>query len=347
MSTIDNVFVFKNKLKKQLLLENQNLKDTFLLDASINQAIFEVMKRIFDNEMKKTEKSMEKAFFGDIASNEKDSTYDNEKQKMKRTMKFIEEARYDEGKEFERISGFLPDDFKQLKRKTDSTKSNFESNHYNITDQNKKEISNINKLKIIKSIRNNRIQDVKKVANSKFESLYREYDSYCYNEIESVLKDDVSPEEYLSVVFELFNIEDKCSLEIVYNIANYFVNNNIDDTKFERAEWLYISYILSPNGASCMNRSVFLKKLFMPYFFDTDEDEFQIYLNCYLEYIEIVFILKNFLIKDESLIRIPKKEWIDFIKSDYNLLDEFKRNKEWTPKKIRIARRVFENWNRP
>jgi len=171
MSTIDNVFVFKNKLKKQLLLENPNLKDTFLLDASINQAIFEVMKRIFDNEMKKTEKSMEKAFFGDIASNEKDSTYDNEKQKIKRTMKFIEEARYDEGKEFERISGFLPDDFKQLKRKTDSTKSNFESNHYNITDQNKKEISNINKLKIIKSIRNNRIQDVKKVANSKFESL--------------------------------------------------------------------------------------------------------------------------------------------------------------------------------
>ena len=100
--------------------------------------------------MEQTERSLEKAFFPDVTDSNKDSTYD--KEKTKRVLKKIEQYRYSEGEKLETLSGDFPERFKSLKKEVDKTKSNFESNHYNISSQNVLEIKTFYKLEICEKI---------------------------------------------------------------------------------------------------------------------------------------------------------------------------------------------------
>lgn len=336
----NKVMRLKERIKRKFILENPHFRNDDYLDIVTVQAIVEVMKRIFDAEMKKTERSMEKAFFEGVTDKNKPSDYDKNKEKWKRTLKNIEKFRYGEGKKIEDLSGEFPQELRQLKKKIDSSKSNLVSNHYNISKQNVKEIYAFHELKICKSILNKRIESVKKVSNYNFEAMFNEYDSYFINEI-----DKLTDDEYLSVVFDLFNFEDKFSLELVYKLADYFIKHNVDDVVFDRAKWLYVSPVRTPNGAFCMNRAFFLREMFIPILLECDDDEFNERKIAYTLYIELVFAFKKHMIDDSVLEEIPRQEWVDFIKENYNLLGTFKRDKEWEPEKIRRARKIFEKWS--
>ena len=95
-----------------------------------------------------------------------------------------------------------------------------------------------------------------------------------------------------------------------------------------------------------MNRSYFLKDEFLPIMLECDYNpsEFGRVLNEYTLYIELVYGLRNLYISSEVLEKISRSEWIAFIKSNYNLLGAFNRDKEWTPKKISEARKIFLKW---
>ena len=67
-------------------------------------------------------------------------------------LKKIEKFRYVEGQKYENLSRLFPDGFKGLRNERDDTKSNFESNHYNISIQNAHEIRTFDKLNICDAI---------------------------------------------------------------------------------------------------------------------------------------------------------------------------------------------------
>lgn len=196
-----------------------------------------------------------------MANENKTSSYDSAKQKIKRDLKIIEYYRNAEGQKLEQLSGIFLEELKQIKKSPDETKSNFDrQNQFNISDQVVLEIRNFEQLKIYKKILEKQIVDVKKVSNYKFEDYYKEYDDYYIELIDSMSFDETTPEKYISVVIDLFNIEDKLSLEWLYNFADYVVKNNITDEVFNRAQWLYASHINVESGITCMNRAFFLKK---------------------------------------------------------------------------------------
>ena len=82
----------------------------------------------------------------------KSSFYGSEKEHWKRELKKFERFRYLEGQKYEKLSGVFPDEFKGLKKERDDTKSNFESNKYNISIQNEHEIRTMDKLGICDAI---------------------------------------------------------------------------------------------------------------------------------------------------------------------------------------------------
>lgn len=239
----NKVIRLKEKIKRRFLRENPEIRYNDYLNLVFEQAIIEVMKRVYDNEMKKTEKSMEKAFFPDVTDKNKHSSYDKEKQHWKRELKRIKSFRYAEGQKLENLSGVFPDELKKLKNECDDTKSNFESNHYNISIQNAHEIRTFDELNICDAILKKRISSVKKVSNGEFEDLFKEYDDHYASLIDSVKDTNASEEEYLLVFFDLFNFEDKYSLEWVYSFSDYAVKNSLADDVFDRAKWLYASPI--------------------------------------------------------------------------------------------------------
>lgn len=336
LNNFNEIVQLRNRLKKQFLDENPNFADNESLRYAFDQAIVEVMKRIYDRGMKKTEKSMKKAFL---------FTSGDDEQRVKRLLKKLEKYRYAEGQKIAEASGLFPDELKKLKKETDVSKSNFESNHYNISDQNVAEIETFYKLKICERILKKQIPFVKKVNISEFEDLYKEYDEHYKYIIDSVNSFNSSDDEYLFVFFDFFNFEDKFSLEFVYSLADYVLKNKISDEVFERAKWLYLDPILTPNGASCKNRSFFLRKQYIPFILKCNTKQFNERLYDYRLYIELVYSFKEYYITDEMIEGISKSECVNYLRWNYKLLSELNLNKSWEPKKIRIARKIFEKWS--
>ena len=183
----------------------------------------------------------------------------------------------------------------------------------------------------------------KKVSNYEFEEIYKEYDCHFASLIDSVNSSGTSVDKYLCAIFDLFNFEDKFSLEWIYCFSDYAIKNNLTDDVFDRAKWLFASPIQTPNGALCMNRAFFLKKRFLTLLLECNDDEFARRLITYTLYVELSYSLKTYMINDSMLEEIPKSDWVDFIKKNYDIFSAFKRDKEWEPKKkIITARHVFD-----
>lgn len=343
----NKVVRLKERLKKQLIRNYPDIKDNDNLNIIFVQAIVEAMKRIYDKEMEKTQKSLEKMLFPKTADKSNALEYESKKEHYKRLLKKIEKHRYAEGQNLEELSGIFYDEYKSLKKECDNTKSNFESNKYNISNQNEHEISTIEKLKICDAILKRRISSVKKISNGEFIELYKEYDDYYASLIDSIKDSTDSTDRFLLVFFDLFNFEDKYSLEWIYNFADYAVKNNLTEDVFDRAKWLYCSHFNMPDLKVCiMNRSFFLKEKFLSLLLECNEDEFTERRSEYAFYSKLVYFLKIYLIKDNMLEEIPKSEWVDFIKNNYNIFSMFKRNKDWSnKKKIIAARNVFKKWS--
>lgn len=342
----NEVETLKERLKSDFLNENPSFASNPYLDIVFDQAIIETIKYIYDKRVSKTERSLEKVFFPGMTYDEMDCKYYRKKEKIKNSLRKIEQYRYSEGKKLEMLSGEFPEPFKSLKKEVDKTKSNYVTNHYNISYQNKCEIKTFNKLKICEKILKQQIASVKKVSNKKFKDLYMEYDKHYLELIDRVNKIDVSAENYLSAFFDLFNFEDKFSLEWIYSFADYAVKHNIDEKTFDRAKYLYASPIEVSEGSYCMNRSFFLKDKFLSLLLECEYNDFGFGKQLY-EYtfnIELVYVLKKELIERKLLEKISKSDWMNFIRNNYDLLGAFNRNKEWTPKKIREARKIFSKW---
>lgn len=347
LDMINQVELLKEEVKAEILNVVKGLKDDVFLDLIIDQSIFECMKSTFDEEMKETQKSMEKTFFGGLTDKNKESSYDRKKQEHKRNLKKIDYYRNAEGHKLEQLSGIFPEELEKLKKSSNASKSNFDSsNHYKISNQNAIEVDTFGKLEIYEKILGKQITDIKKVSNYKFEDYYKEYDDHYIELIDSVSSYDVTSERYLSVVIDLFNIEDKLSLEWLYSFADYAVKNKINNEVFDRAKWLYFSHIKLSSGLTCMNRAPFLKKEIMPLLLSSDEVEYEICKNVYCNMLEYIVGIKKLISKNLYLSKIPKDEWVQFIKKNYDLLGSFEMNKEWEPEKIRKVRRVIELWNK-
>lgn len=84
----------------------------------------------------------------------------------------------------------------------------------------------------------------------------------------------------------------------------------------------------------------------MPLLLSSDEVEYEICKNVYCKMLEYIVGIKKLISKNLYLSKIPKDEWVQFIKKNYDLLGSFEMNKEWKPEKIRKVRRVIELWNK-
>lgn len=184
---------------------------------------------------------------------------------------------------------------------------------------------------------------MKKVSNKEFRNLYKEYDDYFDKRFFRYQTNRITDDEYISILIDFFNFEDKISLEFVYAVSDYAVKNNISDEAFDRVKYLYASPLRIAKVA-CMNRSFFLRDKYIPLIINGDKEEFQKHLGQYLTDIWIVYFLKNELITDDMIESIPRSEWVDYLEDYYNLTFLF-NNKAWESKKIRIARKIFGQWS--
>lgn len=344
-NTYNAIENLKKIIKEEMLHGNQSFQDEKLLDIVIDQGIFESMKKIFDNEMETTEKTLEQVLRKKGLSPEKDDyEYQRQKKKYLRLLNWDSYYRYKEGERYADLGGIMPEDFKTLK-KSDETNCqlNRESGIYHISDQAEKELDTLISLSnIYYSILEKRIVDTKKISNYTFEDNYNEYDNYFHKIIDEAKSSKLSDKEYLSAAFDLFNFEDKTSLEWLYRFANYVINNNISQYIYNRGALLYQSPVRLPGKLICMNRAPFLKDLFMEQVFTADEFKLNNIKNKYITCLKSIVYVKNLISSQGSLKNIDKNEWCEFIKENYNLFEWFELKKEWTPKKIRAVRKFLE-----
>ena len=201
----NGVLRIEKRLKDYITGDDPELGQSDEIDLIIEQAIFEVIKRVYDKEMMQTEKSMEKAFFKGLTDENKPAEYDSNKQKIKRDLKKIERYRQGEGDKYKILSGESIEAFMSLKKETDDSKSNFESNHYNISNQNTIEIMTFSKLAIYDKILKKQISSVKKVSNEEFVYLYKEYDDHYISRLNRVKSPEITDDEYLSILIDFLS----------------------------------------------------------------------------------------------------------------------------------------------
>lgn len=340
----NEVLCIRERLKDYIIHNVPKLEQFKELDFVLDQAFFEVIKRVYDKEMKQTKKSMEKTFFYGITDKKKTYIYDSSKQKYKRDLRKIEKYRHEEGEKYEALCGVFPEAFKKLKNETDCSKSNFESNHYNISNQNSIEIETFSKLAIYEKILKKQISSVKKVSNTEFKDLYKEYDNHFISKLSKASSPEITDNEYIAILIDFFNFEDKVSLEFIYTISDYAVKNNISDEVFDRVKFLYASPLLIA-GVTCMNRSFFLRDMYIPLLLSGDGEVFSNHLNQYQKDLFTVCQLKERYISDNMIECIPKSELVKYLKGNYNLFTLFNQNKTWESKKIRLARKIFGQWS--
>ena len=97
---------------------------------------------------------------------------------------------------------------------------------YELSEMDMFEHTNIQELRIIKSIVENRIYYAKKVSNAQFVELFEEYDAWVGNLVECSKNSD---EDLLFSAMAYFTFEWKYSLEFMYLVSDYMEQENINE----------------------------------------------------------------------------------------------------------------------
>lgn len=219
---------------------------------------------------------------------------------------------------------------------------------YELTEMDIFEHSNIQNLRIIKSIVEKRIFSSKKISNKQFIDLFEEYDEWVIKLIE---RSKLSDEDLLFSAMAFFTIEWKYSLEFIYLVADYMEQNHIEEVDY----YTLWALALPLNYESILgfqitgdNRMIKERQLLIPDFIVEGKADDYIELNRW-KYIETIGLVTLFntststeggLYKDWFKEHTTMEDWASFIE-EYDMFGAWHK-KEWTNKKIKNARKLLE-----
>ncbi len=202
------------------------------------------------------------------------------------------------------------------------------------------ELTNLSKLGILKKITAGQISDSKKVSSSQFRSLMKEYES----ELDCLYKGMKSDALILLNTHKFFNLEWIYNIDLIYDIAVEAEKRGENKIDIKRlwgiAGGTYIQGdAFVPDGFHTQSRMVMSRKKLIPLIFEDDE----VIRNKLVKAYRMNYFLYYFYgSKLHELIHnmIPEKEMAEFVKKYYWIWNT-RSKKEWTDKRIKIARQLF------
>lgn len=202
------------------------------------------------------------------------------------------------------------------------------------------ELFNLSQVGILKKITAGQISDSKRVSNSQFTSLMEEYES----KLDSLYNEMDSDARILVNTHKLFNLEWIYNIDLIYDIAVEAEKRGVNKIDIKRL-WGIAGPIciqgdaFVPNSFHTQSRMIMSRKKLIPLIFEDNEIIRKKLIYAYrMNYFLYYFNgskLHEILHKMTS-----EKEMAEFVKKYYWIWDT-KGKKEWTDKRIKIARQLF------
>jgi len=301
----------------------------------INQVIFESIKVAFDRKQAEGKQSIRQH----LIDNDMDT--ESNRRTFSRRIQYVQYYRETEAKTREKEENIV---ISELYGK-DMTDIDNRMTGHEISKMNFLELCNMNDIQIFQKVVGRQIQDSKKISNKQFVELYDTYDSLLNGYMSKMLDDDA----LVFYTFAFFTLEWKYALEWFYKISSIAVKENLYEDHIYRAKMgcveLRVQAMPEYNlpQASGVNRNYMLRDRFIPHIFQDTEEEWEYIQVIYSEAFRLKTMLKTYgnNALDQLVYKLPVEEWAKFIKQDYWIWDKFS-NKEWTPQKIKIARKLFQ-----
>lgn len=210
------------------------------------------------------------------------------------------------------------------------------------------EMETIAKHPLLKAIVSKRICSVKKISNDTFKEYMRDYDEF----IQLLLKGlDGDAESVVFSTIALFTLEWKYNIELFYTCAvNAEKNGTADVPKIKIAELCAeLSMPIHPEFPKKLHiqsRFIFHRIRLVPYIYNGaswDKIEEKIY-----HYLVMNYDFDQILVHHDSLAEYyamisTREQWAEFMRDNYNLKELFKP-KEWTNKRIRYMRSLYDTF---
>ena len=211
------------------------------------------------------------------------------------------------------------------------------------------EHNNIHDLQVIKAIVERRIVSVKKISNTTFEDIFREYDDFVDELAKRAKKSD---EDLVFSSIAMFTLEWKYSIEFFYLISKLMEEKEVESIDTDMIAMLCTRvWIESQFGGSVTTDSRMVKErqLFLFSFIDKDVNigEKITLSNLIREIIVMVTQYKEAsetkdggLYKDWFKEQSNIEDWASFFKY-YDIFDIWER-KEWSKRRIQYMRKLFD-----
>lgn len=310
--------------------------DPFFIDDVTVQLIFEVIKLDFDAQMDAEAKSLRQHRKGIDAALE-----DAEKQSDHRMIGYVQYYRDIQSKRMQENHGYAPEELQD--GSYDSIGEKLIG--HNVTPMQYEEMQNMKNIRILKKLIGKQICSVKKISNSLFIELYDEYDSHI-DSLFSSMKDD---ESTIKNTLSFFTLEWKFALEWAYKVADSIEKGTFSKDRMEYAKMLCVPI----NGSSPdmifgkvsgENRLYLVRDRYFHAFGNPNLTEGELdmkQLQYYYTFAATAFFKVNYRKElTDIMLQISSSDKAAFLKTHYWLWDK-RSQKEWTPKKIKLARDFF------
>ncbi len=300
------------------------------VDDFVKQVILECIKYAFDHTQEKHSIRYFLKTSGKLS--------DDERMKYSRLMSLVQEYKRKEIENLKLYGLNVDDTVEDMNSIADKLQG------YNITEMNFFEITNIDKLELIKAIINRRLMFAKKISNQKFKEIAIQYDKFVLSLKENSLDND---EKMVFNSLAFFTIEWKYGFNFLYRCINemdYINEEGVEALYFKIGMLIGYRYYISllGNTIATDSRMVGYRESLIKEFLLNSKIE-----NQYCEMLSLVTTFKQ----NAKISGLPIKEW--FIENtnigdwasffrEYDVFKAADFNKDWTNKHIQNMRKICE-----
>ena len=303
-------------------------RDPFRIDEFINELIFECIFRCRNMNSPKT--SIQKHV-------EKSGKYtDDIKSQKTRTMNKVRKYRAERAEQLEKRYNLSPSELKL----PDMTPKNRRSG-YHFTSEQYKQIQNMEQLTILNKIVTRQICDAKHYLRKDLIADIEAYEKH-FSEAFSHCN---SPEDYIDVSVELFNIESHYHIEFFYALSCVLAEQEYSVDALRQAIYLLCKAPLNPE-IKTDSRFVISRLNLIPFLFSEIWNTIAMKVELYSAIKVWLFHSTYFGDENEPLSlwfskNIDIDEQAAFIKESYNL-QEIIQNKVFAPKRLQCFRQIYD-----
>lgn len=326
--------LIKSRIPKQFI---ELYMDSCYINDVSTQLIFEVIKLDFDAQMDAAATSLRQHRKG-IS----EALQDSEKQSDYRMIEYVQYYRDEQAKRMQETHGYAPEELQDGSYDSIAEKL---SGH-KVTPMQYEEMQNMKNIRILKKIIGKQICSAKKISKALFIELYDEYDAHI-NRLFSSMKDDAS---IIKNTLSFFTLEWKYALEWAYKVADSIETGTFSKDRMEFAKMLCVPIngsspdMIFGTTISGENRLYLVRDRYFQVFGNPNITESELdmkHLQYYYTFAAVAFFKINYKKElTDIMLQIPSSDIAVFLQTRYWLWDK-RCQKEWTQKKIKLARDFF------